>query len=391
VQKTPVQPGSIPKVANRQLRIAMIGQRGVPATFGGIEHHVEEVGARLAARGHEVTVFCRRNYGAGRRSMHRGMRLRPLPTIGTKHLDAIVHSGVSTVAALPGAPDIIHYHAIGQGLVAPISRLFSSAKVVLTVHGPDAQQAKWSRAARAVLRVADWMSVHVPDETIVVAEALAQHYMRRYECATTLISNGVNELRPRPANEITRRYGLVPGRYFLFVGRLVPDKAADTLIRAFSRLTGDFRLVIVGGSSFTDGYVRSVRELAAADPRVDLTGYLYGGVLEELYTNAAAFVQPSLLEGLPLTVLEAASYGTPIIASDIPAHREILHDNGAGRRLFLPGDERQLASVMHMVATHLTGERQGAAKLRDRVLAAHDWDDVTDEIEKVYLRLVRSP
>jgi glycosyltransferase involved in cell wall biosynthesis len=367
----------------------MIGQRGVPATFGGIEHHVEEVGARLAARGHEVTVFCRSNYGRRDRSVHRDMKLRSLPTIGSKHLDAIVHSGVSTFATLSSPPDIIHYHAIGPGLLAPIPRLFSPAKVVLTVHGPDASQAKWGRAAQAVLRTADWMSVRVPHATIVVGEALAHHYMHRYERATTLISNGVTEPPPRPADEIARRYGLAVDRYFLFVGRLIPDKAADVLIRAFKRLPGELRLVVVGGSSFTDNYERSVRELSKTDHRVILTGYLYGKVLEELYANAAAFVQPSLLEGLPLTVLEAASHGTPIIASDISPHREILHDDGPGRRLFPPGDEQRLAAVMTMVAAHTQRERRGATELRQRVLASYDWDDVVDETERVYLSLVR--
>jgi glycosyltransferase involved in cell wall biosynthesis len=316
------------------------------------------------------------------------MRLRFLPTIGTKHLDAIVHSGISTIAAVPRAPDIVHYHAIGPGLVAPVSRFLSSGKVVLTVHGPDAQQAKWGRGAKAVLQLADWMSVRIPDETIVVAEALADHYVRRHDRSTTLIPNGVNQPTPRAAEEITRMYGLKPGRYFLFVGRLIPDKAADVLVRAFSQLPGDFRLVIVGGSSFTNEYERALRRVAAADARVLLTGYLYGNVLSELYSNAAAFIQPSMLEGLPLTVLEAASYGIPVIASDIPAHREILQDDGSGRRLFPPGDERRLAGAMASVVEHLTEEQEGAAKLRDRVLAAYNWDDVVDDLEKLYLRLV---
>jgi glycosyltransferase involved in cell wall biosynthesis len=366
----------------------MIGQRGVPATFGGIEHHVEQVGTRLAARGHDVTVFCRGNYSDDNQSAYRGMRLRFLPTIGTKHLDAIVHSGVSTIAAVPRAPDVVHYHAIGPGLLAPVPRLFSSAKVVLTVHGPDAKQAKWGRGAKVVLRLADWMSVRVPDATIVVAEALADHYVRRHGRSTNLIPNGVNQPIPRGTDEITRRYGLVTGRYFLFVGRLIPDKAADVLVRAFRRLPGDLRLVIVGGSSFTNDYEQALRRLAAADARVILTGYLYGNILNELYSNAAAFIQPSMLEGLPLTVLEAASFGTPVIASDIPAHREILQDDGAGRRLFPPGDDYKLASAMANVVAQLTDEREGAAKLRDRVLAAYSWDDVVDDLEKLYLRLV---
>jgi glycosyltransferase involved in cell wall biosynthesis len=373
------------------LRIAMIGQKGLPATFGGIEHHVEELGARLVERGHEVTVFCRPNYGHGRRARHRGMRLLQLPTVGTKHLDAIVHSAMATTVAMRGSFDILHYHAIGPGALAALPRVASRARVVLTVHGLDDQRAKWGRPARTLLRTAGWLSAHVPDATIVVSRDLERHYRDVRRRHTLYIPNGVCTRAPDPSEPVLDRFGLKAGDYLLFVGRLVPEKAPDLLTSAFREVPGDHRLVLVGGSSFTDVYEELVRRLAAADPRVVLTGYRFGSELGTLYRNAAAFVLPSSLEGLPLTLLEAASYGTPVVASAIAPHIEVIGESGPGGRLFEPGDRRQLAEVLTQVLSNREAERQGAALLRDRVLGAYSWDDAAAATEQAYrLALGRS-
>jgi len=370
------------------LRVAMIGQRGVPATFGGVEHHVEELGARLAARGHEVSVYCRTNYGCEHPSRYRGMDLRHLPTLPTKHLDAIAHSGVSTLAALARGHDIVHYHALGPGLVAPLPRVFGRARVVQTIHGLDDERAKWGRGARSVLRTAQWMSAHVPHVTITVSRALADHYAIRHDRGAVYIPNGVTEPTARPAAAIRERFGLEPGGYLLFVGRLVPEKAPDLLVRAFRQIPGPVKLVVAGGSSYTDDFVVELRRLASDDPRVIFTDYVYGNLLAELYTNAAAFVLPSRLEGLPLTLLEAASYGTPVVASDIRPHLEVLGGEGAGQRTFPSGDVLELAAALDRVLADPAGERAGAARLRHRVLGAYRWDDVTTATEEVYLRVL---
>jgi glycosyltransferase involved in cell wall biosynthesis len=367
----------------------MIGQRGIPATFGGVEHHVEELGARLAERGHEVTVYTRTNYTVERYPMYRGMRPRYLPTVSSKHLDTIVHSALSTLDVLRAGADIIHYHAVGPGIPAVLPRCLSRAKVVLTVHGLDAERAKWNTSARTVLRGAQWMSARVPDATIVVSQDLADHYRRRYRRPTWVIPNGVNEPTPRPAEEIRRRFGLAGGDYVLFVGRLVPEKAPDLLLRAFSMVEGDTKLVLAGGSSFTDDFVRHIHALAASDPRVRLTGYAYDGLLEELYTNAAAFALPSLLEGLPLTLLEAASYGLPIVASDIPPHIEILGSDGPGHRLVPAGDQTSLTTAFRTVLRDLEGEREGAQTLSSQVVATHRWEDAAARTEDVYRSVLR--
>ncbi len=370
------------------LRIAMIGQKGLPATFGGVERHVEEVGSRLAARGHEVVVFSRTTYAPERLREYRGMRVRNLPTVRRKHLDAIVHSALATVVATLGRFDIIHYHAVGPGIPALLPRLAAGAKVVLTVHGLDAERAKWGTAARAVLRTAEWLSALVPDATVVVSRSLADHYRIRYGRATHYIPNGVEEPTPRPPGEALRRLGLEGRPYLLFVGRLVPEKAPDLLIRAFRGVPGDIRLVLAGGSSFTDDYVRSLQKLAAADPRVVLAGYVHGAALEELYSNATAFVLPSLLEGLPLTLLEAASYGTPVVVSDIPPHVEVVGEEAPGRRVVPAGDQEALASALAVVIASPARERQGARGLREEVLSTYRWEDTARATEELYLRLV---
>ena len=370
--------------ADRPLRIAMIGCRGVPARWGGIERHVEELGAVLAERGHEVTVFCRSNYVQGDLVEHRGMRLRRLPTVGTKHLDAIVHSGLATAVALGSPFDVLHYHALGPGVMGALPRYLSSDKVVLTVHGLDDQRAKWGRGAATLLRTAGWLSGRVPDATIVVSRDLERHYRQRRGCPAIYVPNGVLPPAPRAPGAGLARFGLAAGRYLLFVGRFVPEKAPDRLLRAFRRVTGDARLVLVGGSSFTNEYARTLQALAAEDPRVTLVGFLYGTELEELYANAAAFVLPSELEGLPLTLLEAAAAGTPVVASSIPPHVEVLKTDGPGRRLVRPGDEAALAGALQQVLRDPARERAGAAALRDRVLSTYRWPDVAATTERVY-------
>ncbi len=366
----------------------MVGQRGVPATFGGIEHHVENLGARLAARGHLVTVYCRTNYGTDRPASYRGMTLRHLPTAGTKHLDAITHSAVSTAVAMTARHDIVHYHALGPGLFSPLPRYLSGARVVQTIHGLDDERAKWGPAARAVLSTAGWLSARVPDATIAVSRALADHYAGRGRAAV-YIPNGVDRPNRRAADEISRRFGLTARSYVLFLGRLVPEKAPDLLIRAFRAIPGERRLVIAGGSSFTDDYVRSLHDLAAADPRVVLPGYVYGHVLDELYSNAAAFVLPSALEGLPLTLLEAASYAAPIVVSDIPPHLEVVGAEGPGHRVFSSGSAEGLTAALCRSLAGGELEREGAERQAVQVLANYRWDAVTEATEALYRRLVR--
>lgn len=367
----------------------MIGQKGMPATYGGIERHVEELSSRLAALGHQVTVYCRRSYGAVPLDSYRGVRLRHTATVPSKHLDALVHAATSTAAAMRDRPDIVHYHGLGPVLLSPLPRYLSRARVVLTAHGLDNQRAKWGLVARTALGAGYWLGGHVPHARVAVSRGLAAHFGSRFPGPVRYIPNGVVLPEPMPARQITSRFGLTAGNYLLLVGRLVPEKSADLLIRAFRRVPTELRLAVVGGSSFTDDFVERLRAEAAGDHRIVFTGFAYGDLLAELYSNAAAFVQPSRLEGLPLTLLEAASYGLPVVASDIPPHQEVLRFDGPGRRLFRDGAEDDLIRALNLLLADLAREREGAQTLRERVAMEYRWDTAAWELDRLYQDLVR--
>lgn len=370
---------------DRRLRIAILGTRGVPATFGGVERHVEEVGSRLAARGHEVTVFCRSNYGTQRPRDYRGMRLRWLPSVSSQTLDASVHSMLAAVTALGGRYDIAHYHNAGPAMAAPVTRALSRARVVVTLHSVNSDHEKWGRVGRLVLARAERMSVHLPDETVVVSDAWRRLLEQRYGRPTTVIGNGVEPPRLLPPGPVLAELGLEPERYVLFVGRLSPEKGPDVLLDAYREVAGDRPLVFVGGSSFNDDFVTELRARAAGDPRVVFAGFRTGAELDELYGNAGLVVVPSRSEGQPLVVLEALARGVQIVATDIPGIAEIVADTGVAVDLVPTDDAAALASAIRsrLTAASATPRRsEPVAEILDR----YSWDAVVDALETVYAR-----
>lgn len=379
VAETPSAPTTGPP-----LRVAMIGQRGVPASWGGVEHHVEALGSLLADREVRVTVYARRGYARQLRH-YKGMRVRTVPTVGTKHLEATVHSLLSTILASLSSADVIHYHALGPGMWSWIPRLFTDKRVVQTVHGLDNRRDKWGGFASRMLSLCAWLSVHVPHATITVASDLRDELVKPIR-RVTHIPNGVRRLEPRPPGPLLERLGLAGRDYLLYVGRFVPEKRADLLLDAFRALEDhpDLRLVLAGASSFTDAYAAQLQELAVRDERVVLPGYVFGAELEELYSNARLFVQPSDLEGLPLTLLEATALGVPTIASDIAPHVEVLAGDGPGHRLFAQGDGADLARVLREALHDDLADRAGAAALSARVRQAYSWDAAADMTLSLY-------
>lgn len=359
----------------------MIGQKGVPATHGGVERHVEELGARLAAMGHEVVVFTRPNYTDPELREYRGMKLRSLPTIGSKHLDAIVHSALATLACWSGGYDVVHYHAIGPCLVAPLARL-RGRKVVATIHGQDWRRAKWGRGASAMLRLSEWMALHVPHVTISVSETLAQRYRAR-GAQVVYVPNGVST---DPGDDVSAldEFGLQDARYVLYAGRLVPEKGAHYLLDAWAEASHDgSQLVIAGDSSNTDGYVAQLHEHRAQD--VVFTGYEYGARLAALFRHAALFVLPSDLEGLPLVLLEALAYGTPVLASDIAPNEEVLGEAGT---YFAAGDVSSLAERLTTLLADVPRLKERSRALADDVVRRYDWDTVAAQVDRIYRDLL---
>ena len=363
------------------MKIAMIGQKGVPATHGGVERHVEELGARLADLGHDVTVFTRPNYTDPALKEYRGMRLVSLPTLGTKHLDAIVHSMLATLACWRGGYDIVHYHAIGPCLASPLARL-RGRRVVATIHGQDWRRGKWGGVASAILRLAEWMALHVPHATISVSETLAESYRTETRCKVLYIPNGVS-IAVGDDTEVLAEHGLTDGSYILFAGRLVPEKGAHYLIDAHRRCGTRLPLVIAGDSSNSDGYAAALRDSAGSG--VVFTGYEYGGRLAALFRHTALFVLPSDLEGLPIVLLEALAYGAPVLASDIPPNVEILGGQG---RYFTAGDVDALTEALVDAISDQAEMRSTSASLAGHAVRAYDWNTVAEQTAALYESII---
>jgi glycosyltransferase involved in cell wall biosynthesis len=388
----PVRPARArtPEPGLGPLRIAVLGTRGVPATFGGVERHVEEIGARLASRGHDVTVFCRANYGDTAPSRYRGMRLRWLPSVSSQSLDASVHSALAAIVALGGRYDIVHYHNAGPALASPLTRALSRSRVVVTLHSLNSEHEKWGRLARTVLARAERMSVHLPDRTVVVSETWRRTVADRYGRPTTVVGNGVARPTLRPPGPVLADLGLDPQQYVLFVGRLSPEKGPDLLLEAYRAVAGDRRLVVVGGSSFNDEYVADLQRRGLDDPRVVFAGFRNGAELEELYSNAGLVVVPSRSEGQPLVVLEALAYGVPTIATAIPGIAEIVGDTGAAVDLVPAEDPEALGAA---IRSRLSAAGIGAPRTEPvtEILDRYSWDAVTDSIESVYAAALATP
>ena len=347
------------------MRVAMIGSRGIPAMYGGVETVVEVLSEGLADNGHDVTVICRRRDYDDRPPVIDGVRCVYLWAPAARGFGSLVHAVVGTLWVLPRGFDVVHYHALGPGIPAVVARALTSARIVQTVHGRDDQRAKWGYIPRLILRLGFRLSALVPHETLVVSRELQQQYAERFDRPTTVVPNAVRPTVKRPPGPLLESLGLSPQGYALFIGRLVPEKAPHELIQGFVRSGIDIKLVLVGGSTETSSYAGVVDGAAQGSRNVIMTGPLYDDDLAELLSNAAIFVTASHLEGLPTTVIEAGRAAIPCLASDIPPHRELLEPAGPGRRLFRVGDLDDLAETLLSMHAQLDSERDGAARLAE--------------------------
>ncbi len=370
----------------------MIGQKGFPAVSGGIEKHVQELSEQLVSKNHEVTVFCRGWYSNQNKTDSQVKRVF-VPTLHTKHLDAIIHTFLSIVVAAWKKTEVFHIHGVGPALLAWLPKLLRpSAKVVVTFHCIDREQKKWGSFARFMLWLGERAACVFPDKTITVSKNLTEYVKKNYQTDATYIPNGVNIPESKNKIELLKQFDLEPKKYFLMVSRLVEHKGQKTLIEAWKtartmcpELFASMKLVIVGGGSFTDSYIKELHQLTCGDSDIVLTGEQTGETLHELFTNAYAAVHPSLAEGLPIAVLEAMSYSKCVLASDIPEHLEIIGDHGLS---FTKNDSADLAKNLIMMVetpdlTRFVG--QSAAKF---VQANYSWDEIVIQTDALYRKLV---
>jgi glycosyltransferase involved in cell wall biosynthesis/peptidoglycan/xylan/chitin deacetylase (PgdA/CDA1 family) len=360
----------------RRLRVAFIGGRGLGSAYSGIERYYEEVGSRLAQNGCEVVAYCRPHF-APDEEVWRGVRVRRVPTIRSKHLETFVHTVLSTADVCFRRVDLVQFHALGSSPFAWVPRLFGK-RTIVSVRGLDWQRAKWGWLARFYLRFCESTSMACPDATAVVSRTLRDHFQARFGRPVRYIPNGVARTEPRPFDAIAR-FGLEPRRYFLYAGRLSPEKGLHVAIEAHRPIEG-VALALAGGSSYSEDYMRTLRDQAG--DRVVFTGFLTGPLLEEIYSNALAFLLPSRMEGLSVALLEAMAYGLPVIASDIPENRELVDE--CGGYLFRLDDVDDLRRVLRAVAAAPEAAREVGMRARDRVRARFAWDRIAAETAAFY-------
>lgn len=366
------------------MRIAVLGLRSIGGDCsGGIERHVQELATRMVAKGHAVTVFCRGKYNdVG--SEYRGVKLVNRPAVYSKHLEAITHTALAVPSVLRGF-DVVHIHATGPSLLSWAPRLFGVPTVV-TVHGLDFRRAKWGGAASLVLRLGAWTSAKCPNATIVVSRVLKEYYGETYGRRAVHIPNGIDMPTSRPL-EALQRFGVERGGYVLSLGRLVPEKGIHYLIPAFRALDTPLKLLIVGGASHSDGYLDTLKQLAGNDECIVFAGPLYGAEKDEAFSNARLFAIPSDLEGMPIAMLEAMSYGCPVLASDIPECAEVLGgEEGMAGMTFQAGNvdelKKRLRDALEMDLSPI-----GAAG-RSLVLKEYLWDRIARQTLGVYSEVI---
>ncbi len=370
-----------PLLPPRKLKIAFIGGRGLISKYSGIESFFEEAGPRLVDLGNDVTVYCR-TYFTPPLEMHHGMRLIRLPTIRSKHFETTIHTLLSTVHAMFHGCDIVHYHALGPALFSFLPRLLGK-KTVVTVQGLDWQRKKWGTIASLVLRAGERAAAEFPHATVVVSKTLHQYFREHYGAQTRYVPNGTTIRKPRAALRILER-GLQPDNYILFLGRFSPEKNCHLLIDAYQKLDTTVKLVLAGGSSYSDGYARELR--AHASGKLLLLDWVAGDELDELITNAMLFVLPSDLEGLSLALLDSMGAGVCALASDIPENRELV--DGVGFT-FQPGNAHDLERMLRLLISSPSLRRQAATRAQERIRKHYLWPEIAAQIDSIYRDLMR--
>jgi glycosyltransferase involved in cell wall biosynthesis len=367
----------------KPIRVSQIGSRGIPGHRGGVERVIEAVTPRLVALGLDVTVYCA-SWSKYREASYRGVKLRYIYSIPTKYLDTIVRSLLSTLRDIVGPSDIIHCHGSGSAPMALLARLFGK-KVVVTVHGLDWQRRKWSAFGRWFLSMGERAAIRLPHQTIVVSEELKRTLDSQYGGKVVYIPNGVEERAQRAPDRILQ-LGISARKYILYLARLVPEKQCHVLIEAFRSLADKrgFKLIIAGPTWHSEQYVASLRTLAGDDRDIIFLGEVDEAMLEELYSNCYAYVLPSEVEGMSLSLLDAMAFGSCIVASDIAANADLVGDSGV---LFKTGNAADLSAKLDAIIANADRAEQYRQKALQRMTSEFNWDRISRQWEAVYVSL----
>lgn len=370
-----------------KLRIAMLGHKRIPSREGGVEIVVEELSARMVAAGHDVICYNRsghhvsgKEFDGGFTNKYKGIRLKNVPTLNLKGLAAMTSSFFGAICTTFGKYDVVHFHAEGPCAMLWMPKLFGK-RCIATIHGIDWQRAKWGGFASKYIKFGEKIAVKYADEIIVLSEGVQKYFMDIYGRKTVFIPNGVNRPILREPQFIKEKFGLDKEGYILFLGRLVPEKGIHYLVEAFKDVKTEKKLVIAGGSSDTDDFMQELKCIAKDDDRIIFTGFVQGQMLEELYSNAYIYTLPSDLEGMPLSLLEAMSYGNCCLTSDIAECAEVVEDRAI---LFKKSNVGDLRAKLQYACDNRDEVEKMKKNIADFVCQKYNWNDVVEQTLKLY-------
>lgn len=369
------------------MKIALLGTRGIPASYSGFETCVEQLGQRLVERGHQVTVYCRKHHITYPGDQYKGMRLIKLPTWTNKYLDTIIHSFLSSLHALGQRYDVALYFIAGNSPVTWIPRLVGT-RTLLNVDGLDWKREKWPTLAKKYLQLAEYLATKLPNAYLTDSTVVQAYYRDRFHSEPPAIPYG-SEVEWVPAGETLARFGLEPQQYVLFVGRLVPENCAHHLVDAFAHLDTDRKCVLVGDAPYARDYIADLKARAQGDDRIVFTGYLFGRGYYELGSNASIFVETSGVGGTHPALVEAMAFGNCVIAHNTPENLETLGDAGLAYDGAV-GAESLRAVLQGLLAdpARVADYRQRA---RQRARTTYQWEAVTDAYERLFHQLTGQP
>ncbi len=356
------------------MKVAIIGTRGVPANYGGFETFAEELGWRLAARGHQVTVYGRRGFIDPGLGTYRGMDLVVLPSLRSKHLETVSNTFVAALHASRRGFDVA---LVCNAANAPFVRILQMAgvPVALNVDGLERKRRKWGVAGRTYYRICERLSARLPDALVTDAEVIRRYYRRAYGATSHMIPYG-GDLEPPTGTDVLEEMGLERDQYLLYVSRFEPENNPDRVVEAYRLVGGQRRLAMVGGAPYAAGLTRRVRDLA--DDRVVLPGPVYGDGYRQLLFNCRLYIHATEVGGTHPALVEAMGAGRPIVYYDTPENREVAGDAGVPFRF--DGD----SSLGRVLARALEDENELAAmgqRSRKRVATSYLWSDVADAYE----------
>lgn len=369
------------------MRIAMIGHKRIPSREGGVEIVVEELAKRMVAQGHEVYAYNRKGHHVSgkendvkEQKLYEGIHIITTPTFEKKSLNAFVYSVLATFHAVFQKYDVIHFHASGSCAMLWLPKLLG-IHTVATIHGLDSQRAKWGGFASKYLQFGEKMAAKYADELIVLSEGNRKYFKDMYGRNATLIPNGIDKQEKREANLITERYGLTKDSYVLFLARIVPEKGLHYLIEAFKNIDTNKKLCIVGGTSHSDEYVEQIVKMAEDDSRIMFLGFQQGEALEELFSNAYTYVLPSDVEGMPISLLEAMSYGNCCLVSSINETAAVVEDKGV---IFKKSNVKDLQEKLEMLLHNEDVVNSYKNEASAYITKKYSWDDVVQKTVQLY-------